>query len=242
MGQLQLHLNSGRAIPYQLERRTRNTIGLKISPQGLVVLAPRRLSMAQLEAALLSKAGWIEKKLDHIQAQVLPGMVWQDGTQLWLLGQEMRLQVEPHSQNKMLKHLPGQLLLATSTPDNQEYLAHKVVQWYRSYAKQDFARRLALFAARLGERLPAMALSNAKTRWGSCNSKREIRLNWRLIQAPPHIINYVICHELAHLREMNHSSRFWAIVASICPDYQQAEADLKLWSVRLHAVDSIEAA
>ncbi|MDP3206923.1 MAG: M48 family metallopeptidase, partial [Methylotenera sp.] len=74
------------------------------------------------------------------------------------------------------------------------------------------------------------------SRWGSCNSKKEVRLNWRLLQAPPHIINYVVCHELAHLKEMNHSVRFWAVVASIYPDYKMAEKELKAWSPKLHQI------
>ncbi len=82
--------------------------------------------------------------------------------------------------------------------------------------------------------MPTLSLSNAQSRWGSCNSKQEIRLNWRLLQAPPHLINYVVCHELAHLKEMNHSARFWAVVESLCPQYKQAEKDLKVWSPKLH--------
>lgn len=100
----------------------------------------------------------------------------------------------------------------------------------------DFARRLEILSAKLGVPLPKLFLSNAKSRWGSCNSKKEIRLNWRLLQASPHIINYVICHELAHLKEMNHSAKFWAVVASIFPDYKAAEKELKALSPKLHAM------
>jgi predicted metal-dependent hydrolase len=79
-------------------------------------------------------------------------------------------------------------------------------------------------------------LSNAKSRWGSCNSKKEIRLNWRLIQAPPHIINYVICHELAHLKEMNHSNRFWEEVEKVLPEYRSSEKELKTLSSDLYLI------
>lgn len=238
MSQLKLSLPDGSHIPYQLERRTRRTIGMRIGPNGLVVQAPRRISVADLESLLISKANWIQTKLNAVKENAVPSVRWEDGEPLLMMGQPMALHVVKDTRNRMLQHSPGKLVVATSEPENTEYIAHKVTQWYRQYALQDFKRRLDLFSARLREPFKAVYISNAKSRWGSCNSKREIRLNWRLIQAPPHMINYVICHELAHLVEMNHSSRFWAIVEKLCPDYQQAEADLKTWSARLHAIDT----
>ena len=109
-------------------------------------------------------------------------------------------------------------------------------QWYRKQALTDFSRRLEILAAKLGVPTPALFLSNARSRWGSCNSRQEIRLNWRLLQAPPHIINYVVAHELAHLKEMNHSAKFWAMVEKIYPDYKTAEKELKVWSAKLHQI------
>jgi len=93
-----------------------------------------------------------------------------------------------------------------------------------------------LFAAKLGVTTPPFKLSNARSRWGSCTSQGDIRLNWRLIQAPPSIINYVICHELAHLKEMNHSAQYWAIVEGIYPHYKAAEKELKQLSAVLHRI------
>jgi predicted metal-dependent hydrolase len=115
-------------------------------------------------------------------------------------------------------------------------IQRKVVQWYKKQALVDFARRLEIFSAKLGVALPQLLLSNARSRWGSCNSRKEVRLNWRLLQAPPHIINYVVCHELAHLKEMNHSVRFWHVVESIFPDYKTAEKELKALSALLHRI------
>jgi predicted metal-dependent hydrolase len=100
----------------------------------------------------------------------------------------------------------------------------------------DFARRLTILATKLGVPTPPLTLSNAKSRWGSCNSRGEVRLNWRLLQASPSIINYVICHELAHLKQMNHSAKFWAVVESLFSDYKQAENALKTLSPQLHRI------
>jgi predicted metal-dependent hydrolase len=93
-----------------------------------------------------------------------------------------------------------------------------------------------VFSVKLNVHPSNVYLSNAKSRWGSCNTKREIRLNWRLIQAPPHIINYVICHELAHLKEMNHSNRFWEEVEKVLPEYRSSEKELKTLSSDLYLV------
>jgi predicted metal-dependent hydrolase len=236
MSQQRIVLPNGKYIDYHLERTQRRTIGLKISAQGLVVHAPKRLSLAQLEDALKDKANWICTKLRAQRENAIAPVTWQDGAKLLLLGNEIALQVTLHPRNKAADYQPGVLLIALSHPQDQVLVARKTIQWYHKQALSDFSRRLALFAAKLGVNKPQLYLSNAKSRWGSCNSKQEIRLNWRLVQAPPHIINYVICHELAHLKEMNHSRKFWAIVEKIYPEYLQAEKDLKQWGTKLYAI------
>lgn len=231
-----LTLPSGEQLHYQLERRQRRTVGLKITAEGLVVHAPKRLAQSLLEGLIAQKADWIQKKL-HAQTQnKIPALQWQDGEQLLLLGNTVTLSVRHDERSRALNHLPGLLELAMPNHHETPAVARKVLQWYKKQAMTDFARRLEIFSAKLGVTLPKLLLSSARTRWGSCNSKQEIRLNWRLLQAPPHLINYVICHELAHLKEMNHSARFWAVVASIYPDYKAAEKELKIWSPRLHVM------
>ena len=111
-----------------------------------------------------------------------------------------------------------------------------VLSWFAQHAQLDFNRRLEVFAAKLGVATPPLTLSNANSRWGSCNSRGQVRLNWRLLQAPPHIINYVICHELAHLKQMNHSPQFWAEVEGLFPNYKVAEKELKYLSPQLHRI------
>jgi len=81
--------------------------------------------------------------------------------------------------------------------------------------------------------VPALALSSARTRWGSCSAQGGIRLNWRLIHLPPAIVDYVVVHELAHLRHMNHGPRFWALVESVCPEYRALRAELRRLAAHL---------
>lgn len=234
MSEYQLALPNGEQIPYQLERRSRRTIGLKISATGLIVHAPKRISQSLLENALLEKADWIRKKLSQLVASQPAEMVWEDGAELLYLGNPIRLSLSNDSVNRKPEFEDGVLYLRLKSIEDGDAVKTKVVQWYKKAALTDFARRLELFSSKLGVALPALFLSNAQSRWGSCNSKREVRINWRLLQAPPHIINYVICHELAHLKQMNHSPKFWAVVESLQPDYKEAERALKLLSPQLH--------
>ncbi|MEI8363490.1 MAG: SprT family zinc-dependent metalloprotease [Betaproteobacteria bacterium] len=229
-----LTLPSGDQIHYQLERRQRRTVGLKISATGLIIHAPKRISQAHLESILVLKADWIRKKLAARSAYEIPALQWQDSEQLFLLGNQITLALAFDSRSRTVDYAFGLLQLAMPNHDDAAAVERKVIQWYKKQAMIDFARRLEIFSSKLGVNFTSLTLSNAKSRWGSCNSRQEIRLNWRLLQAPPHIINYVICHELAHLIEMNHSAKFWSVVASIYPDYKLAEKELKAWSPKLH--------
>lgn len=230
-----LALPSGKSITYELERRPRRTVGLKITAQGLVVHAPKPISIDQLQQILLQKARWIEQKLAALEANKTSPLQWRHGEALLLFGNSITLSIRHDASARAVSHSPGVLEVAqpTHTP---EAISRRVLQWYKKQAAADFARRLEIFAAKLGVATPKLFISNARTRWGSCNSRQEIRLNWRLLQAPPQLINYVICHELAHLKEMNHSARFWAVVASLYPEYKTAEKELKHWSPKLHVM------
>lgn len=230
----QLQLPNGQTIAYQLDLRARKTIGLKITAEGLVVHAPKRISAAQLQQILQEKSGWIQQKLAlRADNQVAP-MQWQDGEPLLFMGQDIVLTLLAHPTSKALTLEGDKLMVRSPYINNPDWVARKVLQWYAQQALPDFKRRIALIAAQMGEQVSAVGLSNAKSRWGSCNSRKQIRLNWRLIQAPPHVIQYVVCHEMAHLKEMNHSPRFYAVQASLFPQYARAEKDLKALSPILH--------
>jgi predicted metal-dependent hydrolase len=114
--------------------------------------------------------------------------------------------------------------LCLRTPDDAGRVLEKVL---RDRAREVFLERLVHYSAALGVALPRLALSAARTRWGSCSLKSGIRLNWRLIHFPRPVIDYVVAHELAHLREMNHSPRFWSVVEQLYPDYRTARDELK---------------
>ena len=230
-----LTFNNGETISYLLEHRARRTVGLKITESGLVVHAPKRIFAFQLNQILQEKAGWILNKLKSREANQVDKIQWLDGEQLLYLGQDITLKLVP-SKQKSTHFERHELAIHAPQANIHEACSRMVLMWYKKQALLDFSRRLEVFAAKLGVATPPLTLSNAQSRWGSCNSRGEVRLNWRLLQAPPHIINYVICHELAHLKQMNHSAKFWAVVEQLFPNYKAAEKELKALSPQLHRI------
>jgi hypothetical protein len=229
-----LTLPNGQQIPYQLELRPRRTVGLKITQQGLVVHAPKRIVVHQLNQILQEKSAWILSKLALREANTIEPVQWQHGEHLLFLGQDVMLQVVENKAKSQVKLSADQLMVSIKEASNQTLVAKKAIQWFQQQAFEDFVRRVEIFSTKLGVKPPPVALSNAQSRWGSCNSRGQVRLNWRLIQAPPQVINYVVCHELAHLKEMNHSAKFYAVLAQLFPDHADAEKLLKQLSPQLH--------
>lgn len=235
MSQRQLKLADGNSIPYTLKiSARRRTIGLRIDTSGLTVHIPKRVPQHTVESLLQNKSDWITHKLAEWQNHPA-AMEWQDGATLRYLGQDILLTLRQDARIRAVEFDGTRLHLALPDPDAAASVQRKVVQWLARQARPDFTRRIELLATKLGVPTPPLYLSSAKTRWGSCNSRGEIRLNWRLIQAPPHIIHYVVAHELAHLKEMNHSPKFWAWVEKLCPDYTAARQELKSLSAQLHS-------
>jgi predicted metal-dependent hydrolase len=231
--QQSLTFSNGETISYLLERRPRRTVGLKITAEGLVVHAPKRIFEFQLNQILQEKSNWILTKLQAREANQVEKIQWQDGEHLLYLGQDIQLKLMPDV--KKTTHFErNELAIHAPQANIHAVCSRMVLMWYKKQAVLDFARRLEVFAAKLGVPTPPLTLSNAQSRWGSCNSRGEVRLSWRLLQAPPHIINYVICHELAHLKQMNHSAKFYAVVEKLFPNYKAAEKELKLLSPQLH--------
>ena len=145
-----LHLPDGQAIPYQLDLRMRKTIGLKITAQGLVVHAPKRISASQLQQVLLQKARWIQQKLALREDNQVAPMQWADGEPLMFMGQDIVLSLQHHATNKAVTLQADQLLVRSPQIDQPAVVARKVLQWYAQQALPDFKRRVELVAAQMG--------------------------------------------------------------------------------------------
>jgi predicted metal-dependent hydrolase len=226
------HLVLGaRTLEYRLKRSTRRTIGFTIDSTGLAITAPRWVTIADIESAIAEKEKWIFKKLGEwmtrAEQRALPRIEWKDGAQFPYLGRTISISIGSTRNALHFDAGTGVLSLALPTLADQQQIKDRVQGWLQTEAKRIFGERLPVYAAKLGVEFRAYALSSAATRWGSCSSEGKIRLNWRLIHFPVPIIDYVVAHELAHLREMNHSPRFWKTVESIFPEFREARHTLK---------------
>ena len=213
----------GATIEYTLKRsQRRRRITLTIDEDGLRVGAPWRASQARIDAALLSHGRWIARKLAEWQGRRPPPFSWQAGVTVMALGEPLTLVAD--AAIKVTSRDGARLWVSAA---NDAATLAQVVAWLRDTAQDWFEQRAGHFASVLGVQVPRIRLSNARTRWGTCHPDGRVLLNWRLIQMPPSLIDYVVVHELAHLREPNHSARFWTWVARVLPDYKERRLMLR---------------
>jgi len=218
-----------RTLHYRLKRSSRRSIGFAIDGTGLAITAPRWVTLADIETAIAEKQRWIFAKLAEWQTRVeqraLPRIAWADGAEVPYLGKPVRVRLgAPHL---VFDETTRVLALPLPPHADTQQIKDRVLGWLQGEAKRIFGERLAVYGERLGVTFHSYALSSAATRWGSCSSEGRIRLNWRLVHFPLSIVDYVVAHELAHLREMNHSPRFWQTVESIFPEFREARKALK---------------
>ena len=220
-----------RTLHYALKRSARRSIGFAIDSTGLTITAPRWVTLADIETAITEKQRWIFTKLIEWQTRVeqraLPKVDWKDGAQVPYLGQPVHVRLGSPQGTLAFSAEDSALQVPLPLQADPQQIKDRVQGWLQGEAKRVFGERLAIYAEKLGVNYRAYALSSAATRWGSCSSDGKIRLNWRLIHFPLSIIDYVVAHELAHLREMNHSPRFWQTVDSIFPEFREARQTLK---------------
>ena len=230
-------------VAYEFRRGKRRTIGFVVGPDGLVVSAPKWVPLYEIDAAVREKSGWIVKKLDEMQErrQRLDSarIEWKDGTTIPFLGQRVIVVLDPRHGfdavgavlNSDADALPGvpRLTLHVGLPQHAkpEQIRDAVQAWLMRQARRLFTERLDHFAPLLGVRWRKLSLSSAGTRWGSASADGAIRLNWRLIHLRQSVIDYVVAHELSHLRVMDHSPRFWDTVATVMPDYASLRNELR---------------
>lgn len=217
---------------YVLKRSKRRSVGFLIGDTGLQISAPLRLSITELHDIIQSKSSWIEKRLEQWQLRseqtTRLEQLLNEGKPIPVRGELYQLEALPARSKALLN--PWTKSIALPAFENSLQRDKAVEKLLKVHAKEVFTH----MATKLLERQPAaqrlsnfsIRLSSPSSRWGSCNSKREVRLNWRLVHYPPQLIEYVIAHELAHLVEMNHSARFWTVVESLMPDYKEPHKTL----------------
>jgi predicted metal-dependent hydrolase len=200
-------------IPYSVRRSTRaRRVRVTVDPHdGVEVVLPQRAPAREAAAAVAQLRGWIEQRL--AEAEAVRSQVAARGDAVPYLGSELRLVPEP---GRTRVHRRGNDLLVPG-----EDARAALERWYRRQAKAEIAPRLDAAVARLGRSYTRLAIRAQRTRWGSCSSAGVMSFNWRLLLAPEAVLDYVVWHEACHLAVMDHSARFWALVAEHCPGYQE---------------------
>lgn len=216
-------------IEYRLQRVRRRTIGLQVNELGLTVRAPRWIALREIEAAIVESQRWIFRKQVEWRARSeqrrLTAIRFDDGGHLQYLGNltVLRLGAEiAHSDDDA-----NEVRLAVAADATQAEVRLALQAWLQQQAQRVISERIARFDGRTDARFAGWRLSSARTQWGSCSPDGRIRLSWRLIHFAAPVIDYVIAHELAHLRELNHSPRFWREVARLMPDFEPARDQIK---------------
>lgn len=231
----------GVMVSFRLERSRRKSIGFLVGADGLVVRAPNWVPLREVDAAVQEKGGWIVAKLQQFKErqteQFQKAIEWRHGAEVPFLGRTVQLCVLERGVGRVHGQdlAPEQVLPVTVPPGASVTQVRDAAQvWLKRQAKALFEARLHHFAPLLGVRWQKLSLSSASTRWGSARTDGHIRLNWRLIHLPISQIDYVVVHELAHLREMNHSPRFWETVGEVMPDYAERRKALRQAPVGLN--------
>jgi predicted metal-dependent hydrolase len=233
----------GVQVAFSLVRARRRSIGMRIGPDGLSVRAPRWTSLLEIDQVLQARADWIVRKLHESREQHAhleqTRIDWRDGAIFPYLGGQLRLRLDPahgfsavgaalaEVQGEQHGPLLRELRIALPLDASAAQIRDATQAWLMRQAKALFEERLKHFAPQLQVQWTRLSLSNADKRWGSAKSDGSIRLNWRLMHFELPVIDYVVAHELSHLRVMNHSPRFWQTVGSVMPDYPQQRKKLK---------------
>lgn len=233
----EVHLGDA-VVGYLFQRAKRRTIGFVVGADGLVVRAPRWTPVAEVEGALREKSAWIQRKLGESRErqtrQMEARIDWRDGVVLPLFGEPVQVVLDPaHAFGAVGAQLMDgvrarrELRVGLPTTATPEQIRDAVQAWLMRHARAHFLLRLDHFAPLLQVQWRKLSLSSAGTRWGSARIDGSIRLNWRLIHFRPAVIDYVVAHELSHLRVMDHSARFWDTVRTVVPDYAELRGQLR---------------
>lgn len=237
--QLQLLLNPGPAmevpdhvvvvdgtpLPLQFVRNPRaRRYVLRLGHDGVVrVTVPRGGTHAEARKVANQHLGWLERQLAKRREEAGRDHAWRHGTEIWFRGERVALDVVEGDTLRWLRI--GEISFAVDSTLTD--LRPVVERHFLKLARAELPGRTLELAAKHGFAVKSVSVRNQRSRWGSCSRQATISLNWRLVQMPPAVRDYIILHELAHLRVMNHSAKYWRVVAQLCPDYRVAQAWLK---------------
>jgi len=220
---------------YTIIRKNNKSITIKVNNEGkITITCPSFIKESEIYELVMKKADWIIGKLKLIEDKTSQAkeVEFISGEHLLYMGEKHMLEIHEIEDKKGYVRLSGEKIEAyvpsmLKNIEKKDYIRALLIHWYKYQAREKFVERTNLYGSKLKLYPKSIRVKGQKTLWGSCSSKENINFNWRLIMAPLAILDYVVVHELCHLKERNHSSRFWALVESIVPDYKEKRKWLK---------------
>jgi predicted metal-dependent hydrolase len=224
----------GEPVAYELIRAERQSIAMEVHLEGLTVRAPRWVTIREIEVALKERAEWVVKTLVEWRARRREAMprAWRTGAPILYRGRELALELFSARRAEVAADMFHLTVRHPAAHDERE-VALAVSSWLKDEAWNLVVTRVRHYARRTSRSPLSVRLSDARSEWGSCNAKGEIRLNWRLVQLPPALAEYVVAHEVAHLDQLNHSARFWSLVEALLPGHALLRRELDEWTALL---------
>jgi predicted metal-dependent hydrolase len=220
----------GAVYPVELRRHAqarRYTLRVRAASRAVVLTMPRRGSVREAKAFAERNGGWIAARLKRLP-QAIP---FADGIEVPLRGVMHAIAHRPGTRGTVWAETDGPLLCVAG---DAAHVGRRVRDFLKREAKRDLEAASRRYAAALGVAIKRVAVRDQASRWGSCTTGGVLSFSWRLILAPPNVLDYLAAHEVAHLVEMNHSRRFWRLVARICPDWEAAKVWLTAHGSALH--------
>lgn len=224
-------------VPLVVKKNARaKRLRITVGSRGVTVVAPKYLPDPEIKAFVNEKKEWIYTRVKEFR--LLKEELFAGGKIFYLKGKKYFLEVRHHNSgqlivlvedDKLVVYLPG--TRKNMAPNYEK----KLKEWYRQLAKDTIAARLSYFSNKIDVQYNSFTIKDQKTRWGSCSGKKNLNFSWRLIMAPPEVLDYVIVHELCHLVHLNHSPAFWHLVKSYLPDYAKSKSWLADNGIKLHA-------
>lgn len=200
----------------QVIRSQRRSMALEVRPDGsLLVRAPLHTPDLLIRAFVESKAAWIKTHQAAARSRPSPSSAgFTAGARFWYLGTQYALRIDPHARAAL--SFQNEFVLSAAAQGNARIV---FTRWYQQQARRLLGERVSRLAAQHGFTYKSIRITSAAARWGSCGANNSLNFAWRLVMAPPEVIDYVVVHELAHTRVKNHSRAFWEVVRAAMPDY-----------------------
>lgn len=212
----------------RLDSARRYTLRVRSAKRDVVLSMPARGSMATAKAFVLKHAGWIAARLDRLAEDVSIA----DGAFIPFQDVPHRIEHRPGTRGTVKLEPGDPPVLAVA--GEAAHLPRRLVDWLKKQALRELQAAVTHHCATLGVKHGPVSVKDTTSRWGSCSSTGALAFSWRLILAPPFILDYLAAHEVAHLKEMNHSARFWRVCHQLCPRTLEAKAWLKANGAGLH--------